>query len=39
MFEYLTGVYNITPTPFHKDGSLDDQSLRKTSSPKPNATG
>ena len=26
---YLTGVYNITPTPFHPDGSLDEPSLRK----------
>jgi 4-hydroxy-tetrahydrodipicolinate synthase len=29
MFEYLTGIYNITPTPFTADGSLDDASLRK----------
>ena len=29
MFDYLTGVYNITPTPFKADGSLDDASLRK----------
>src|SRR5918993_3952831 len=29
MFEYLTGVYNITPTPFMADGSLDEPSLRK----------
>lgn len=28
MFEYLTGIYNITPTPFHQDGSLDEASLR-----------
>ncbi|MFM8536078.1 MAG: dihydrodipicolinate synthase family protein [Acidimicrobiia bacterium] len=28
MFEYLTGIYNITPTPFHQDGSLDEPSLR-----------
>ena len=28
-FEYLTGVYNITPTPFHPDGSLDEASLRR----------
>ena len=28
-FEYLTGVYNITPTPFHPDGTLDEASLRK----------
>ena len=26
-FSYLTGVYNITPTPFHPDGSLDEVSL------------
>lgn len=26
-FEYLKGVYNITPTPFHGDGSLDVASL------------
>ena len=25
----LTGVYNITPTPFHPDGSLDEASLRR----------
>lgn len=29
MFEYLTGVYNITPTPFHPDGQLDVPSLRQ----------
>ncbi len=29
MFEYLTGVYNITPTPFQPDGSLDEASLRR----------
>ena len=29
MFEYLTGIYNITPTPFKADGSLDEPSLRK----------
>lgn len=28
MYEHLTGVYNITPTPFHEDGSLDLPSLR-----------
>jgi 4-hydroxy-tetrahydrodipicolinate synthase len=28
MFEYLTGIYNITPTPFAADGSLDEASLR-----------
>jgi 4-hydroxy-tetrahydrodipicolinate synthase len=26
-FDYLKGVYNITPTPFHPDGSLDVESL------------
>ena len=29
MFDYLTGIYNITPTPFKADGSLDEPSLRK----------
>ena len=29
MFDYLTGVYNITPTPFHPDGSLDEPSLKR----------
>lgn len=29
MFEYLTGVYNITPTPFLPDGALDEASLRR----------
>ena len=29
MFEYLTGIYNITPTPFRADGSLDETSLAK----------
>ena len=29
MFEYLTGIYNITPTPFTADGALDEVSLRK----------
>ena len=29
MFEYLTGIYNITPTPFKPDGTLDEPSLRK----------
>ena len=29
MFEYLTGIYNITPTPFTPDGALDEASLRK----------
>lgn len=28
MFDYLTGVYNITPTPFQPDGQLDVPSLR-----------
>lgn len=27
-YPYLTGVYNITPTPFHPDGSIDESSLR-----------
>jgi len=26
-FSYLKGVYNITPTPFQSDGSLDEASL------------
>lgn len=26
---FLTGVFNITPTPFHPDGSLDEDSLRR----------
>ena len=26
-FDYLKGVYNITPTPFQSDGSLDEASL------------
>ena len=29
MFDYLTGIYNITPTPFLPDGGLDDDSLRR----------
>src|SRR6188474_3232093 len=29
MFEYLTGIYNITPTPFQPDGSLDEASLKR----------
>lgn len=29
MFEYLTGIYNITPTPFHSDGTLDEPSLQR----------
>lgn len=28
-FSYLCGVYNITPTPFHPDGSLDEKSLAR----------
>lgn len=28
-FSYLKGIYNITPTPFHPDGSLDEASLGK----------
>jgi len=28
-FNYLKGVYNITPTPFHPDGSLDQESLAR----------
>ena len=28
-FAYLKGVYNITPTPFHPDGSLDSDSLAR----------
>jgi 4-hydroxy-tetrahydrodipicolinate synthase len=27
MFDFLTGVYNITPTPFHADGTLDLKSV------------
>lgn len=27
-FSYVTGVYNITPTPFHPDGTLDLASLQ-----------
>lgn len=26
-FEYLRGVYNIAPTPFHSDGSVDEESI------------
>src|SRR4030042_1948102 len=26
--DFLKGVYNITPTPFHPDGSLDPKSIR-----------
>lgn len=26
-FDYVKGIYNITPTPFHRDGSLDVPSL------------
>ena len=29
MSDYLTGVYNITPTPFHPDGALDLPSLTR----------
>jgi len=29
MTEFLTGVYNITPTPFADDGSLDIDSLKR----------
>jgi 4-hydroxy-tetrahydrodipicolinate synthase len=29
MTEFLTGVYNITPTPFAEDGSLDLDSLKR----------
>lgn len=28
-FSYLEGVYNITPTPFQPDGSLDESSLAR----------
>lgn len=28
-WNYLTGVYNITPTPFQPDGSLDEPSLAR----------
>jgi 4-hydroxy-tetrahydrodipicolinate synthase len=28
-FSYLKGIYNITPTPFKPDGSLDEASLRR----------
>ncbi|HLA42830.1 MAG TPA: dihydrodipicolinate synthase family protein [Aggregatilineales bacterium] len=28
-FQYLEGVYNITPTPFTPDGALDKNSLRR----------
>jgi 4-hydroxy-tetrahydrodipicolinate synthase len=27
-YSYVTGVYNITPTPFHADGALDLASLK-----------
>ena len=27
-FAYLNGVYNITPTPFHPDGTLDEASIQ-----------
>jgi 4-hydroxy-tetrahydrodipicolinate synthase len=29
MPDILTGVYNITPTPFAEDGSLDVESLKR----------
>ena len=29
MPDFLAGVFNITPTPFHPDGSLDEDSLRR----------
>jgi 4-hydroxy-tetrahydrodipicolinate synthase len=29
MTDFLTGVYNITPTPFAEDGSLDIESLKR----------
>ena len=29
MYDYLTGIYNITPTPFSPDGTLDEASLRR----------
>jgi len=29
MSDYLSGVYNITPTPFHPDGALDLPSLTR----------
>jgi 4-hydroxy-tetrahydrodipicolinate synthase len=29
LYPYLTGVYNITPTPFHPDGRIDEDSLRR----------
>lgn len=29
MSDFLTGVFNITPTPFHPDGSLDLESLTR----------
>ncbi len=32
MFDYLSGVYNITPTPFQPDGQLDVPSLRRLTS-------
>ena len=28
-FSYLKGIYNITPTPFQADGSLDEDSLAR----------
>jgi 4-hydroxy-tetrahydrodipicolinate synthase len=32
VYDYLTGVYNITPTPFQPDGQLDVPSLRNLTS-------
>jgi 4-hydroxy-tetrahydrodipicolinate synthase len=29
MTDVLKGIYNITPTPFHPDGTLDHESLRR----------
>jgi 4-hydroxy-tetrahydrodipicolinate synthase len=29
MFDYLNGIYNITPTPFREDGALDERSLER----------
>ena len=27
-FDFLQGIFNITPTPFDDDGSVDEESLR-----------
>lgn len=27
--DFLTGIYNITPTPFNEDGSFDEASMRR----------